>query len=231
MTHATRLEAHDSGSGRDLEWQERGFDLLRGVAAYTASDLVAALARAVVRHPDARLDQAFNHKQIASKMWARDQLFLTLGAGFERIWIMGGWYGVLGAVLFDDRRFSVGEIVSYDVDPSVAAVAQTLNAGSKGRFRAVTGDMYAIDYAAAERPDLIINTSCEHLADLGGWLARLPARTAVLLQSNNYFAEPEHISCMSSLSSFERAAGLSELIFSGELALKKYTRFMLIGRK
>src|SRR5207249_9680927 len=128
MAHATRQQAHGSGGGRDPEWPERGFDLLRGVAAYTGNDLVAALARTVARQPEARLEEAFNHKQVASKSWAREHLFLTLDGRFERMWIMGGWYGVLAAMIFDDPRYSVGEIVSFDIDPTVAAVAQTLNA-------------------------------------------------------------------------------------------------------
>jgi hypothetical protein len=231
MAHATRQDAHDPCNRRDGDWRERAFDLLRGIAAYTGNHLVASLARTVTLHPLARLDEAFNHKQVASKAWARDQLFLSLGGHFERIVIMGGWYGVLAAMICDDPRFSVGEIVSFDIDPAVAAVAETLNAKALAdrRFTAVTADMYALDYS--EIPGLIINTSCEHLGDLRAWLDRLPLGTAVLLQSNDYFAEPEHINCMPSLAAFEKEAGLSELLYSGALPLKKYTRFMLIGRR
>jgi hypothetical protein len=230
MAHATRQAAHNPASGRDEDWPGRIFDLLRGVAAYTGNDLVRSLARAVASHPAARLSEAFNHKQVASKAWARDQLYATLGGRFERIWIMGGWYGVLAAMILDDPRYQVAEIVSIDIDPSVAAVACTLNAGASadGRFKAWTANMYEIEYA--DGPDLIVNTSCEHVRDLRAWLDRLPKGTAVLLQSNDYFAEPEHINCMASLAAFKEAADLSELIYSGELKLKKYTRFMLIGR-
>ena len=58
----------------------------------------------------------------------------------------------------------------------------------------------------------------------------LPAGTAVLLQSNNYFSEPGHVSCMHSLAQFAAAAQLAEVLYSGELPAKNYTRFMLIGR-
>jgi hypothetical protein len=92
----------------------------------------------------------------------------------------------------------------------------------------VTQDMYGIDYAAL-RADLVVNTACEHIADLRGWLALLPRGTKVLLQSNDYFSEPSHISCVENVGAFERLAGLSELRFSGSLQQKKYTRFMLIG--
>jgi hypothetical protein len=35
---------------------------------------------------------------------------------------------------------------------------------------------------------------------------------------------------MPSLAAFKEAAGLSRLLFAGELQLRKYIRFMLIGR-
>ena len=57
--------------------------------------------------------------------------------------------------------------------------------------------------------DLIVNTSCEHIADLRGWLDLLPKGTNVLLQSNDYFSEPTHINCVESVEAFERLAGLA----------------------
>lgn len=210
------------------DWREHAFDLTRGIAAYAGSPLIAGLARIIAKHPEADIANAFNHKQVACKMWARDKLFESCGGKFGRIWILGGWYGVLAAMLFEDARFDMKTIDSIDIDPAVADVARTLNLPAGDRFQAVTGDMYALDYASA-RPDLVINTSCEHIADLRGWLDRLPKGTHVLLQSNDYFSEPTHINCVASLQAFEEMAALGELQFSGELPLKKYTRFMLIG--
>lgn len=210
-------------------WQECAFDLARGLAVYSGSKMIANIARVISRHPDAAIGNAFNKKQIACKMWARDKLFESLGGKFHRIFIVGGWYAVLAAMVFDDSRFDVASCESSDIDPAVAAVAHTLNGHAGSRFHAITHDMYTLDYAKA-RPDLVINTSCEHIADLRGWLGLLPAGTAVLLQSNNYFSEPGHISCMHSLTQFAAAAQLAEVLYSGELPAKNYTRFMLIGR-
>jgi hypothetical protein len=222
MMEATRPD------GAEIDWRDRAFDLARGIAAYCGSPLMAGLARVIAEHPNAEIATAFNHKQVACKIWARDSLFASLGGHFGRIVILGGWYGVLAAMLFEDERFEIGAIESIDIDPSVAAVARTLNARAGGRFSAVTQDMYGIDYAALGA-DLVVNTSCEHIADLRGWLGLLPAGTRVLLQSNDYFSEPSHISCVESVEAFARLAGLAELRFSGTLPQKKYTRFMLIG--
>lgn len=211
-----------------LEGQEQALDLTRGIAAYVDHPLVAGLARVIAKHPQADIANAFNHKQVACKMWALDKLFESDGGRFGRIWVLGGWYGVLPAMLFNDARFDIAAIHSIDIDPEVAAVALTLNRQAGDRFRALTADMYALDYAAG-RPDLVVNTSCEHIADLGAWLALLPRGTNVLLQSNDYFSEPTHINCVASLAAFEAMAALREIRFSGELPTKNYTRFMLIG--
>ena len=214
-------------------WSERCFDLLRGAAVLTGNDLVLRLARTVSRFPEAELHVAFNHRQIASKMWARDELAKQGPQKHERIWIVGGWYGVLSALLFADDRLSIGGIESIDIDPAVAVVAESLNEPqvADGRFSARTADMYALDYAAAPAgPDLIVNTSCEHIEDLPGWLALIPRGTRVLLQSNDYFAEAQHVNSQASLDDFAATASLGQVDFAGSLYLRKYTRFMLIGR-
>lgn len=224
---ATMDATHTQGAGDD--WRGHAFDLARGIAAYTRSPLVAALAKVVDRHPDADIGTAFNHKQVACKMWARDKLFESTGGRLGEIWIVGGWYGVLAAMLFEDGRFRIGRIESSDIDPAVGAIAETLNRDHLDRFEALTVDMYELDFAG-RRPDLVVNTSCEHIPDLRAWLDLLPEGTRVLLQSNDYFSARTHINCVPSLGAFEDMAKLSSLDYSGGLPQKKYTRFMLIGR-
>ena len=210
------------------DWHESAFDIIRGLSAYTGSSLIDGLAKVVAKYPNADLGTAFNHKQVGSKIWARDRLFESLGGKFGHVVVLGGWYGVLSAMFFDDRRFDIGLIESIDIDPEVGAIAETLNAKVADRFRAVTQDMYAFDYATSGA-DLVINTSCEHIADLPAWLALLPRGTKVLLQSNDYFSEPTHINCVPSLAAFEEQTSLSHVAFAGALPMKKYTRFMVIG--
>ncbi len=222
-------QPRNAGMGNaSLEGHEQTLDLTRGIAAYVNDPLVTGLARVIAKHPQADVANAFNHKQVACKMWARDKLFETLGGRFNRIWVLGGWYGILPAMLFNDTRFDIAAVDSIDIDAEVTPVALTLNRDAGDRFQALTADMYALDYEAGEA-DLIVNTSCEHIADLPAWLALLPRGTNVLLQSNDYFSEPTHINCVASLAAFEEMASLRKIRFSGELPTKNYTRFMLIG--
>jgi len=225
--------ANTLSSGPGEIWSERCFDLLRGAAVLTGNDVLLRLARTVSRFPEAELHVAFNHRQVASKMWARDELARHGPQNPKRIWIVGGWYGVLSALLFADDRLSIGVIESFDIDPAVAVVAESLNElqVADGRFAARTADMYRLAYSATPGgPDLVINTSCEHIEDLPGWLALIPRGTRVLLQSNDYFAESQHVNSQASLDDFAAAASLGHVDFAGSLDLRKYTRFMLIGR-
>lgn len=219
----------DVNAPPSADWRDRAFDLTRGIAAYSGSRLVAGLAKVIALHPDADVATAFNHKQVACKLWARDKLLECIGGRFASVWVLGGWYGIFAAMLLEDPRFEIGSIDSIDIDSDVAPVARTLLSGMTGKFTASTQDMYALDYSGG-RPSLVVNTSCEHIPDLRRWLGLLLPGTRVLLQSNDYFAEPTHVNCMPTLAAFAEAAGLAETSFSGALPMKNYTRFMLIGR-
>ena len=212
------------------------FDLLRGVAALTGSRLVADIAETLTRHPGAPLANALNHKQVACKSWLVDALAAATDRRFEHILIAGGWLGALSAMLLDRLGDRIGHITTLDIDPLCKSVAETLNrhALKAGRFRAVTADMLTADLAAladGRGPiDSVINTSCEHLPDVRAWLNRLPRGLAVVLQSNDYFSEPGHVSSVADLDAFVAQAALSQVDIADALHLKNYTRFMLIGR-
>ena len=222
-TYKTNMMDVTQPRNADMDWHEQALDLTRGIAAYVQSPLVAGLARVIAKHPKADIANAFNHKQVACKMWALDRLFESCGGQFGRISVLGGWYGVLPAMLFEDARFAIGSIESIDIDPAVAPVARTLNRDAGDRFRATDGRHVRDSTMPAVAADLIVNTSCEHIADLRGWLALLPRGANVLLQSNDYFSEPTHINCVASLAGLREAlAALGKLRFSGELPTKNY---------
>ncbi len=210
------------------------YDILRGLALLTGRRIVEDLAHCLESAPLGDLAIAFNHKQIGSKLFLRDRLFDIYGGAYDRIVIVGGWYGVLAALLFDDARFVPAMITSLDIEPHCADVANRLNQRftAAGRFAALTQDMNRFDYSAFAGPgQLVINTSCEHLADVPGWLALLPPGTRVVLQSNDYRREPDHRSCVDDLPAFESQAGLQEVLYTGIYPTKNYNRFMLIGRR
>ena len=214
--------------------RESVHDLLRGMAALSGNSIVADVARLYGKGAPPDLSIACNHKQIASKQWLVGALAEIGFRPDDPVWVLGAWYGVLGALLLDDPRLAIGEVVSLDIDPGCAPVAEILNHRhvAAGRFRTMTADMMSLDFAAqSPAPGLVINTSCEHLDDVPAWLASLPAGLPLVLQSNDYYREPDHRSCVPSLEAFREQAGLGEVWFAGARPTKNYTRFMLIGRR
>lgn len=210
-------------------------DILEGMAIYTGSALQRDVLATLSCYDEPAIGRALNKNQIASKMWLAESLLQCAGAGFGSVLVLGGWVGVLAAVLLHDPRFRIGKVVSVDIDPGCAAVAESLNATHvrAGKFAARTADMLALDYdgRAGERFDLVINTSCEHLAEFGRWYERIPAGQLLVLQSNDYYACPEHVNCVPSLAAFRVQVPMRDVLFAGERKLRRYARFMQIGRK
>src|SRR5690606_10824892 len=91
-------------------------DILRGIATYLDSGFVARVARTARRYPSPDLANALNRKQIACKKWLVDEVAETFGPDLGCVWVLGGWYGVLPALMFDDARIRVERIVNVDLD-------------------------------------------------------------------------------------------------------------------
>jgi hypothetical protein len=213
-------------------------DILEGMALYTGSALQSDVVATLARYDEPALGEALNKNQIASKMWLADSLLDAVGPKLGNVLILGGWVGMLGAILLHDPRFVIDKVESVDIDPRCAAVALALNAthARTGRFVAHTADMLEIDYArrrdtAAGAMNLIVNTSCEHLDEFDRWYGRIPAGQLLAMQSNDYFACEEHVNCVPDLAAFRLQAPMRELLFAGERKFRRYMRFMLIGRK
>jgi len=101
-----------------------------------------------------------------------------------------------------------------------------------GQFAAVTQDVTQLNYTGAlQTPNIVINTSCEHLGDFSTWLQAMPAQTLLVLQSNDYFSCDEHVNCVADLQAFKSQADLGSVLYAGKLERKRYNRFMLIGRR
>jgi len=205
--------------------------ILDGLGRHHDLPWVADIVAAINEHRPADLPHALSKKQLASKQWLVDALAETAGGAVGTVYVLGGWYGTLASLLLDSGRVDVERAVSIDIEPSCAAVARTLNRRHGARFEAEIADMRGRDFSGLGRRDVVVNTSCEHLDDFAGWFGSLPAGPLIALQSNDLFDEPVHVNCVADLAAFKAQAPLGELLYEGALPLKRYTRFMLIGRK
>jgi len=213
-------------------------ETLTDLQAFTGSEDIGEEVCGRVSAPPDDLHLAFNANQIASKTWLLDRVYETLGGRFDTVYILGAWYGALATLIFDDARYQVGRIFCYDLNPDCAPVAERVNANAvgEGRFRAATADAGTLCYpkqrAGPKAPrSLIINTSCEHMPPSVDWFSRIPENMYMALQSNDYFDCDEHVNCVPDLAAFKAQVPLKTLCYEGTLRRRRYSRFMLIGKK
>ena len=137
------------------------------------------------------------------------------------------------ASLLFNSEVGIRSIRSVDIDPVCKDMATSMNRAyaMDDKFSAVTGDM--CDYEYTEDPQIVINTSCEHITQkqYDAWLEKVPEDTWIVVQSNNFSSHREHINCSDSLEDFRWKSKISKEFYSGTLELPKYDRYMIIGRK
>lgn len=237
-------------------------DLLNGLQEIYDKPFIRNLKNTMRDYPDVDFSDALSLGQIKSKKWLLERLHWETCDGHlpgeGMVWILGGWYGTLAAMMFEDRKYvfsgpsfcSNMKIRSFDFDPECAAIADSMNRNpwvTEGwQFKATTKDMNQMNYTGYqystlradgspvelyETPDVIINTSCEHLLNFQYWWKLIPKRILCVLQSNNFHGPGDHVNCVDSLKEFELETNFSQVQFSGELELDKYTRYMIIGKK
>ena len=213
------------------------------------SNLLINLGMVIRKYPDINLVDVLSKGQIESKIWLIDELSeITNNPGL--VFLLGGWYGTLAAMMFESKKFDELKIRSFDIDPECADIADTMNRTpyvmEGWQFKASTADMYELNYhqttyttrrangtalELTEVADILINTSCEHLKYFDKWWKLVPENKLCVLQSNNYFDAPDHTNCVESIDEFLEKTNFTKVLFSGELELEKYKRFMIIGEK
>jgi hypothetical protein len=171
----------------------------------------------------------FSRGQLISKFWLVEELMKAHRLFDEKIVIAGSWFGVLGYLL--RTKFVDVQVTCVDIDPRCEVfLSKLVPEYQPNRVKGVTADLYDFDYSDQ---DVIINTSCEHLTNLSGWLEKIPSGKTVVLQSSNYEKLEEHQNCVKSLQEIIQQTGshISEIKYTGEWGFTMYTRYMLIGKK
>lgn len=160
---------------------------------------------------------AFRLKQVQSKAWMMSKLKDV--DKNSRVLVIGSWIGFTSLCL---TKMGFKFITETDPDERLTAIATHLNRRNK-EFKHLSLDVNDIDLS---KFDLIINTSCEHIAD-NTWYNRIPAGTKVVLHSNN-LPGYDHVNCCNDLDEMIAKYPM-DLEYAGGLDLEQYTRFMLVG--
>lgn len=206
------------------------------------------------RHESASIEtisDAFSRGQVQSKIWLTDEL-ANIQTNYSNVLLLAGWYGQLKSIYVKKLTYSKMRIVDtdrsaceisdsvfnlYDIEDykvkSVCADINNLTLYQSGFEFDV--ENFSSGKVIAEKflPDLIINTSAEHMSD--DWFKQirfkqLEGDPVVAIQSNNLFDVLEHINCVHSVDHMKKKFPMREVLYEGELQLKGYKRFMLIGR-
>jgi len=187
--------------------------------------------------------------QVKSKLWMVTELAKVVEGPLGNIAFYGGWYNFMAHFLFS--QFDVDKIYSLDVDGNVVAPSKRLypTQVEEGRFLPKTINVSKIkwnekvatvptnqtegedpgEYWELDTINMVVNTSCEHMDD--DWYDNLPTGTFVVLQTNDYFSNPQHSNCVKDLEEAKTKYPMQSLAYAGTLDTQLYNRFMLIGIK
>ena len=192
-----------------------------------------------------QVQDAFSLGQIESKIWLIEELRKLEWPSPASVAVLGGWVGALPYIC--NWMWPESKLIfrSIDIDNNANQRALELNWDEiqSGQIAIATADMHDLTYqpmelspwaqdtVIRERPDLIINSSCEHIDHFDKWFEKIPDGMKVILQSNDFTDCAQHINCHDSIESFSQATPFREVFFSGELKVTGYTRFMRIGIK
>jgi|TARA_R110002167_G_C12658792_1_gene649722 hypothetical protein len=197
----------------------------------------------------ADLNDHFSRGQIKSKLWLMEELRnVVSGNELGTVVLYGGWYATIAHFFF--KFFSPSRLYSIDLDPTTVEVADSFNKrqgiDNNWQFKAFEYDVNKINYNGKKfsipsdkdtmgitqleiTPTVIVNTSCEHMNE--DWFYNLPDGQFVVLQTNDYFENEQHINCCKDIKEVLNKYKFSEVYFSGELDTQLYNRFMVIGKK
>jgi hypothetical protein len=197
------------------------------------------------------ISDAFSKGQIQSKIWLTDEL-ANIKDNYNNVLVLAGWYGQFKLIYSKKLNYSLMRFVDLDrisceISDSVFNLKElhkykvkSVNADINGLTLHKNGYEWSVEnfkdgstYNEKFLPNLIINTSSEHMSE--EWynqirFKNLDSNPIVAIQSNNLFEIPEHINCVHSTDHMKKKFPMKEILFEGELQLKGYKRFMLIGR-
>jgi hypothetical protein len=218
---------------------------------YTSNPLFEKMARySRLGYNVGNLTDAFSRGQVKSKIWLSNELD-ALGVQADNVVLIGSWYGQLMMYL-DHINYKKARLIDVDrkaceisdtvfnhhkiddhVVKSICADIDNIELHQNGYVFSIENFSTGKDYNEKFLPNLIINTSAEHMSD--EWFERIRFKKiisdpVVVIQTNNLFDADGHINCVHSINHLTKKFPMREVMFAGELKLQDYKRFMLIGK-
>ena len=170
----------------------------------------------------------FSKSQILSKLWMAETLS-KFKLNFNGILLIGGWLTHHSLFLKD---ISYSNLYSIDPDSSINSLVKTMNPDvhlcNNNIEQCFDASGNIVFNNNIIEPDLIINTSAEHMDNT--WFEKLRPGTTVLIQSNSS-PEFQHVNYCENFGTFLTKYPISTVYFRGETTFPSYKRFMIYGVK
>lgn len=224
--------------------------LLNGLELIYLDPFIKNLSNALNLYPNVLWNDVLSKGQLMSKLWLVNEL-KKLDLDLGCVFVCAGWVGILPALMLRDKELIIEKIRSFDIDPSCAAAADTVNkiphVVNGWKFKASTCDILDINYRSfqyatrrndgsevivEDSPDTIINTSCDHIGEIDKWWSLLPTDKLIVVQNNDSNdLDDDHVNTIRSIEDFKKQCPMDKILFEGSLQLPKFNRYMLIGFK
>ena len=161
--------------------------------------------------------------QYRSKSWLVDTLKVKNLKPNPRILILGGWYGSYLVPLLRER-IEPSHIFFNDKDINCIKVAKKLHGNNNISY-------HCFDATTSHEqmsPDVVINTSCEHMESYTCMMSQNP-NSLFALQTCDNKNDPGHVNTSFSTEDFIKKLELSTILYGGRISLGHKNRFMVIG--
>lgn len=182
-------------------------------------------------------EDAFSVGQLASKLWLVGVLRQYLDVQ-DTVVIQACWFGQL-APLIADR---VHRVYGFDADPHAIQLSEEFcqpEIQRDWRFKGTVADINLIDWGDVEidiegelikiKPDVIINTSTEHMSP--DWYESVPPGTFLALQGNSDHTLDGHVNAADTYEEWSEQFPMETVCEWGSMVFPTYTRYMKIGQK
>lgn len=169
---------------------------------------------------------SLSNTQYISKSWLTTELSKIDFVYNRRIIILGGWFG---SYLIPLLHASVKpeKIVLNDLNPDCLYFAEILH-GKKNIKYECFDVCKTSNLIYSSLPDVVINTSCEHMHDMNNIIDKR-YNCLYVFQSCNSTNDPGHINPKKTLEDFVVSTGLNTIVFYGTKDLGHKKRHMVIG--
>lgn len=253
--HLNNLEEFKTICLKLLEGEKDGnlYDFYTNLLKITNKDLdlhyLSNVLKATRRYKEKDQDilDSFSPNQMASKTHLLESITkLDILNQDSTVVIWGCWYG---SILIPYLQRYVKKIVGIDLDNRVLKIAKNNFFKSHDNVDFIETDVFKKYRNVYIDTNLIINTSCEHMAPMKEWkwfgagamskdstreifqTPKIPDKCFFAFQSNNMFGIEGHINCVNSLQEFEdQMPERARILHREEIEDTRGTRYMLVGQ-